>query len=74
MQVEGVVVCAFIRASEDLCKVSLRSKDPVAVNEIAAKFGGAGHRNAAGFAWECDVDEFLPQLRKAIQTELDLHK
>jgi phosphoesterase RecJ-like protein len=44
-----VVACMFEEAGPELTRVSLRSKsDLLNVNEIAALFGGGGHRAAAG--------------------------
>jgi len=46
----GVKAAAFIRAMEDgRFKVSLRSRCEADVREIAEKYGGGGHRKAAGF-------------------------
>jgi len=47
---QNVVVSAFFRQiSDNEWKVSLRSKGDVNVAQIAALFGGGGHKNAAGF-------------------------
>jgi phosphoesterase RecJ-like protein len=47
---QNVVVSAFFRQITDNdWKVSLRSKGDVNVAQIAALFGGGGHKNAAGF-------------------------
>jgi len=44
-----VVACIFEEIEPELTRISLRSKsDAVNVNEIAALFGGGGHRAAAG--------------------------
>jgi bifunctional oligoribonuclease and PAP phosphatase NrnA len=44
-----IVACLFEEVSQDLTRISLRSKsEKVNVNEIAALFGGGGHRAAAG--------------------------
>ena len=44
-----VVACLFEEMGPELTRISLRSKsDNVNVNEIAAQFGGGGHRAAAG--------------------------
>jgi phosphoesterase RecJ-like protein len=44
-----VVACLFEELNPDLTRISLRSKtDKVNVNEIAAQFGGGGHKAAAG--------------------------
>jgi phosphoesterase RecJ-like protein len=38
-------------------RVSLRSKDGINVARVAEKFGGGGHKNAAGCRVEGDWDE-----------------
>jgi phosphoesterase RecJ-like protein len=44
-----VVACLFEEMGSELTRISLRSKsEKVNVNEIAAQFGGGGHRAAAG--------------------------
>jgi phosphoesterase RecJ-like protein len=44
-----VVACLFEELQPDLTRISLRSKnDNINVNEIAAQFGGGGHKAAAG--------------------------
>lgn len=48
--VEGVWVAAYLRPGQDGVRVGLRSRHPgVDVAAIAARFGGGGHRWAAGF-------------------------
>ena len=48
-EVEGVAVAALIYPHGEDIKISLRSKDPrYPVGPVAAKFGGGGHRMAAG--------------------------
>lgn len=44
-----VIACLFEEMGPELTRISLRSKsEKVNVNEIAAQFGGGGHRAAAG--------------------------
>ncbi len=51
-QVEGVLVGVTIKEKENgLCRVSLRTNEPVDASEIAKTFGGGGHKMAAG----CDL-------------------
>ena len=47
---EASFVATWSRSSDDMLRYSLRSSDArMDVSEIAAKLGGGGHRNAAGF-------------------------
>ena len=65
--IKGVEVALFFR--ERLIggvKVSLRSKSWVNVAEIAAVFGGGGHKNAAG----CEIDAPLEEAKRLVKTEV----
>ena len=44
----GVEVSVFFRECKDCYRISLRSNGLVNVNEVAKKFGGGGHKMAAG--------------------------
>lgn len=46
--IKGVEVGIFIKPSDGVFKVSLRSNGKVDVSEVASKFGGGGHKFAAG--------------------------
>lgn len=59
-------VVALIRETETEIKVSMRSKK-TDVREIAAKFGGGGHKLAAGFARKEPLDEVVSQLIKSFK-------
>ena len=47
-------------------RISMRSKGQVDVNVVANKFGGGGHRNAAG----CSLDGLYPETRARLLAEL----
>lgn len=64
---EGVVVSVTIKEkSPGECKLSLRSKPPVNVSDICARFGGGGHALAAGCRIAGDVDTAVEQVVAAI--------
>jgi phosphoesterase RecJ-like protein len=66
--VAGVEAMVIIRQeSENACTVGLRSRDRVNVAEIAARFGGGGHRNAAGINVPGRIGELRPKLIAAFQ-------
>ena len=46
------------------CTGGFRSKDNVDVSSIAAKFGGGGHKNAAGMSVEGRLDTLIPAVIK----------
>jgi len=56
MSISGAEVVIIIRQElADNCTVSLRSIDKVNVAQIAAGFGGGGHKNAAGLTMKGDI-------------------
>jgi len=58
----GVEVAVSIREEEDAFRVSFRSKGRVDVSAVAARFGGGGHRNAAG----CTVPGPLVDVKRRV--------
>ena len=52
-----VAACYMREVQPNAYRVSLRSKDGLNVAKIAEKFGGGGHRNAAGCRVTGDWDE-----------------
>ena len=46
--------------------VSLRARGKETVHDIAERFGGGGHRKAAGFSMIGSADELAEQILKAI--------
>lgn len=59
----GVEVAVSFREEEgDVFRVSFRSKGRVDVSAVASRFGGGGHRNAAG----CTVPGALPDVKKKV--------
>jgi phosphoesterase RecJ-like protein len=60
--IESVRVACLLRERDGQVKVSLRGKGDVDVNQIAARFGGGGHRNAAG----CTVTGTLEGVTRAV--------
>jgi len=52
-------------------RVSLRSKGDINVARVAERFGGGGHRNAAGLRVEGDWDEKEQELVEAVKDAVD---
>jgi bifunctional oligoribonuclease and PAP phosphatase NrnA len=74
--VEGARVAALIRDLGDrgraARKVSLRSSDgEVDVSAIARVHGGGGHKRAAGFSTDLEVDELVSFLCDEVSSQLD---
>ena len=68
-----ILVAVYMR---EVCaghfRVSLRSKGDVNVAKVAEKFGGGGHRNAAGLQMEGDWDERERDIVQAVNGAIDL--
>lgn len=68
LSIKGIETAAIIKEREGgILKVSLRSKNNVPVQELAAKYGGGGHRTASGFAVEKELEPFKKELRKELE-------
>ena len=66
----GVEVSIFMRECADCYRISLRSNGLVNVNEIAKKFGGGGHKMAAGIKLTANFKETKESIIDAIKEEL----
>jgi bifunctional oligoribonuclease and PAP phosphatase NrnA len=60
LMIKGVNVAAFITEQPSIIKISLRSKDHIDVQQIAAKyFNGGGHKNASGGSAYAKLEEII---------------
>jgi len=72
--VGSVKVAAFLKETLDgYIKVSLRAKGECDVSQVALKFGGGGHRNAAGYSVKdktlAEVNiELLQELKRTLKS------
>jgi len=65
-KIRGVEVSVFIRQTgERRYKISMRSKGTIDVAFVCSRFGGGGHKNAAGCTIDGDLDEVETRLRNA---------
>lgn len=69
--IASVRVACLLRARGEEVRVSLRGKGDVDVNRIAARFGGGGHRNAAGCTLKGPLEEATRELLAAVRSALD---
>lgn len=75
LQVKGckLSICMREDTEWDVIRVSLRSVDDVACNEISAEFfNGGGHRNAAGGELKCTLEEAVKVAEQAIEKYRDI--
>ena len=65
--IDGVKIAATIRQEgENKVKISVRAVPGYDAAAICAKFGGGGHKGAAGASIACSMDEAVEALKKAI--------
>ncbi len=67
-KMKQVKVSAFFREIEDGWKVSLRSRGDINVAEVASRFQGGGHRNAAGYTVKGDLKKAKEELIGALRS------
>jgi len=66
--VEGVEAIVIIRQeSPRRCALGFRSRDRVDVGAIAKKFGGGGHKNAAGHIMDGTIADIYPVVLRAFE-------
>lgn len=67
------IIFTVVEMEENYCRVSLRSNN-VDVEEIACKFGGGGHKRAAGFRMRKKLDEVLSILLQELRDRVQMEK
>jgi phosphoesterase RecJ-like protein len=71
LSVAGVeVALLFLELSPQETKVSLRSRSALDVNEIAARFGGGGHKAAAGVRYPGPLSKAAPAVLSAVSAAM----
>jgi len=67
-----ILACVYMREiGDNAYRVSLRSKGDINVARIAERWGGGGHRNAAGLRIEGDWDEKEGELVEAVRDAVE---
>lgn len=65
LSVDKVEAVVFVRQdTETTCTAGLRSRDKIDVSQVAAKFGGGGHKNASGLSCNGKLDTLIPSIVK----------
>ena len=67
-----ILACVYMReVGENAYRVSLRSKGDINVAKVAERWGGGGHRNAAGLRIEGNWDEKERELVEAVRDAVE---
>jgi phosphoesterase RecJ-like protein len=64
------VFASFSETESGEVKINLRSKSHFNVQEVAALFGGGGHKKAAGITWAGPLSDIQPRVLKALDERL----
>jgi len=68
LTIEGVEAALIIRQeSAENCTVSLRSTDKIDVSQVAAIYGGGGHKNASGLTMKGDISSVKEKMLKSFK-------
>ncbi len=75
---KDVVAAVYMReVGKDEYRVSLRSKGDINIARVAERFGGGGHKNAAGLRisgdWDEKESEIVEAVRRAIESSEEDH-
>ncbi|MBQ2947553.1 MAG: DHH family phosphoesterase [Clostridia bacterium] len=71
LEVEGVRMAILATPREDGVKLSLRAVEPDTVNDLAKRFGGGGHAQAAGVTMHMTMEEAVSAMLSAMAEKLD---
>jgi phosphoesterase RecJ-like protein len=72
-QIRGVKVALLFEVTPAGVRVGIRSRDAVRSNAIAETFGGGGHKGAAGFTAQGELDNVIARTLAEVEKELLAH-
>jgi phosphoesterase RecJ-like protein len=72
-QIRGVKVALLFEVTPAGVRVGIRSRDAVRSNVIAETFGGGGHKGAAGFTAQGELDDVIARTLAEAEKELLAH-
>ena len=68
-QIRGVEAAIFMRQTgTDKFKISMRAQGTIDVAAVCSRFGGGGHKNAAG----CTIEGNIPEVQRKIKEALNI--
>ncbi len=74
LAIGGVKMTILLVEHSKGVRMSFRSRGDIPVNELAARFGGGGHRNAAGaFVSDTALDEIRTRLKEELEDFIAVH-
>ena len=70
LEVEGVRMAVMATERENGVKMSLRAFEPDTVNDVAGRFGGGGHAQAAGCTIDAPIEEAVGMVLDVMKDKL----
>lgn len=71
-EIEGVLIGVTLREKDDgAWKLSLRARTPANASEICERFGGGGHKGAAGCTMQLPFEEAKAKMLAAVREHLE---
>jgi len=67
LRIRGIKIALFIAEYDGKIKLSVRTRKPFNARDIASKFGGGGHINAAGASLGGDFDTSSAEIERAVK-------
>ncbi|OGC39102.1 hypothetical protein A2Y85_04475 [candidate division WOR-3 bacterium RBG_13_43_14] len=71
MAINQVKVAIFLREQNDFTRISLRSNCQIDVDRVARKYGGGGHRLAAGIKMQTPLKKAMKAILLAVRKQLN---
>lgn len=72
-QIRGVKMAFLFEVTPTGIRVAIRSREPVRSHVVAEAFGGGGHRGAAGFTAQGELDDVIARTLAEAEKELREH-
>ncbi len=69
-EIDGVEISLMLREKEDGIKGSLRSRNEINVADLAAQYGGGGHRAASGFTLKMTLPKAVDEVKQMLERTL----
>ncbi len=66
-EIDGVEISLMLREKEEGIKGSLRSRNEINVADLAAQYGGGGHRAASGFTLKMTLQQAVNEVKQMLE-------
>ena len=71
LKVKDVVFAVLLVEEKDRIRISLRSRGEISAQKVAHRFGGGGHKQAAGCQLSLSLEEAKKHIIRVITEDMD---